>query len=73
MEKRRGFVSGSRLEDPACSSNRGRLSADLLVVTGGPAGVGMERNSAWEGLRGICSLARLSACGRDGVLDELAA
>jgi hypothetical protein len=61
MEKRRDFVSGSWPGDPACSSNRGRLSAELLVFTGGPAAVGRERNSAWEGLRGICSLARLSA------------
>ena len=39
-------------------------SAEVLVIDGGSAAVEGERNSAAEGLRGICSLALPPSAGR---------
>jgi hypothetical protein len=56
--------------DPACSSTRVKLSADVRVITGAPAAAAGDRKP--EG-RGICSLALLSLRGNAGVLVESAA
>jgi hypothetical protein len=73
MEKRCNFalVLSPFTGDPACSSTRVKLSADVRVITGAPAAaVAGDRKP--EG-RGICSLALLSLRGNAGVLVESAA